>query len=106
LGFAADNFLFYGTGGLAYGKIQADGRISDNLGDSWKGTASTTDWGWTLGAGAEYAFDQDWIVGAEYLYVDLGSTDFNINSNHVNEKANGNVNAAFSVVRATVKYKF
>src|SRR5262249_53711034 len=28
LGFAADNVLFYGTGGLAYGDVEAQGRIA------------------------------------------------------------------------------
>ena len=30
--------------------------------------------GWTVGAGIEVAFAQNWSFGAEYLYVDLGST--------------------------------
>jgi outer membrane immunogenic protein len=107
LGFAADNVLFYGTGGLAYGHVEADGRIVLNDTERWDGSASETNWGWTLGGGVEYAFD-NFIIGAEYLYVDLGSPDFDFSRNpdFPDTEFNGNVDVAFSVVRATAKFKF
>ena len=107
LGYAADNVLLYGTGGLAYGHVEADGRVILNDNDRWDGSTSETNWGWTLGVGLEYAFD-NFIIGAEYLYVDLGDADFDF-SNHShfrNTDIGSNVDVAFSVVRATAKFKF
>ena len=85
MGFAHDNWLFYGTGGLAWGTIDASARIdycdsSDCTGNSWtaRGSESDTLVGWTLGAGMEYGWE-NWVFGAEYLYVDLGNTDFDHN---------------------------
>jgi outer membrane immunogenic protein len=109
LGFAADNMLFYGTGGLAYGNVKAAGSITLPGGASWSADESNVNWGWTVGAGMEYAFDQNWVLGAEYLYVDLGSNDWNYVRNGslpVGVNARGSVNEAFSVVRAKVDFKF
>jgi len=106
LGYAADNILFYATGGLAYGGVDADGSVRLND-DRWSGNSSETNWGWTLGGGLEYAFDS-FIIGAEYLYVDLGDADFDFDNNHnfPNTDIGGNVDIAFSVIRGTLKFKF
>jgi len=111
LGFAVNNWLIYGTGGAAYGHVKAQGKIAfdNDNGDFFKGSESSTNWGWTAGGGAEFAFDQNWIVGAEVLYVNLGSSDFNFNNgalNEIHEKINGHIDEAFTVVRATAKFKF
>lgn len=63
-------------------------------------------WGWTIGGGAEYAFDENWIIGAEYLFVDLGDNDFDFDSNLKGDNSDGNVDVQFSVVRARLSYKF
>jgi len=107
LGFAADNMLFYGTGGLAYGNLKAEGNITDGT-DFLSGSDSNVNWGWTVGAGMEYAVNQNWILGAEYLYVDLGHPDFGLRcSNLLNcDSISNNVNAAFSVARAKLDFKF
>ena len=111
LGFAADNLLFYGTGGLAYGHMEASfaGEVSDyEEAVSYEASTETTNWGWTVGAGMEYGID-NWSLGLEYLYVDLGDGQWNDNSTDGqihNFKLDGNVDYAFSTVRATVKYRF
>jgi outer membrane immunogenic protein len=111
LGFAVNNWLIYGTGGAAYGHVKAQGKIAfdNDNGDFFKGSESSTNWGWTAGGGVEYAFDQNWIVGAEALYVDLGSNDFNFKNgaiNEIHENINGHVDERFIVARGTVKFKF
>lgn len=58
--------LLYATGGLAYGHLDAS---APSLPLSWGGTRA----GWTVGAGGEFALDQNWSVKVEYLYMDLGN---------------------------------
>lgn len=107
LGYSFDNLLVYGTGGVAYGHMSADGKIAiDDAGTvtTYKGSTDSTNWGWTIGAGAEYGIDNV-SLGVEYLYVDLGSAEWN--SNMIDDsQLKGNVDYAFSTVRATVKYRF
>ena len=108
LGFAVDNLLVYGTGGAAYGHMNASGKVTlEELPDTttvWKGSTDSTNWGWTVGAGMEYGID-NWSLGLEYLYVDLGDAEWDSNVIDDN-KFKGNADYAFSTVRATVKYRF
>jgi outer membrane immunogenic protein len=67
LGYAIDRFLPYITAGGAFGKVEAN--------VPGVGSASDTRIGWTVGAGAEYAFAPNMSWKTEYLYVDLGSFD-------------------------------
>jgi outer membrane immunogenic protein len=96
LGFAADNLLFYGTGGLAYGNAKAEACIG-----ALCESESNVNWGWTVGGGMQVAFDQNWILGAEYLYVDLGSPEVSCGA-----LCTGDADVAFSVVRAKLDFKF
>jgi len=66
MGYAFDRVLFYGTGGVAAGDIQAG--LSPP--STFDGAVSV---GWTAGAGVEFAFAESWTAKVEYLYVDLGS---------------------------------
>jgi outer membrane immunogenic protein len=63
-GFAADRVLFYGTAGAAYGNVQAS---------AFDTTNTSTEIGWTAGAGVEAAFTDNWTARIEYLFVDLRS---------------------------------
>ncbi|MBB6306880.1 outer membrane protein [Xanthobacter tagetidis] len=66
-GFTFDRVLFYGTAGFAWGQGSFD-----VMGLS----SSRTQSGWTIGAGLEMALDRNWSAKFEYLYFDLGSSDF------------------------------
>lgn len=77
-GYAYGNWLAYLTAGPAYGKISTSSRISGSLvnGVTVAGNkASNSDqrFGWTAGAGLEYAVSNDFRLRAEYVYYDLGS---------------------------------
>lgn len=85
VGFAADKILVYATGGFAYGGTNANTRISalntdtafgGSWTDSWSGAKSTTHFGWAIGAGAQYALTPNIILGGEYLFYDLGSSNY------------------------------
>jgi outer membrane immunogenic protein len=88
-GFAMNNILIYGTGGLAFGNVRAEVL---NL------TENHSAAGWTLGAGAEIGITQNWSAKAEYLYVNLNNSQFALTG-----LPNG---YQFSVVRLGVNYRF
>jgi outer membrane immunogenic protein len=81
LGVTAGNFLLYGTGGPAWGRV--DTTLTQNclLGGCAtspkqlfaSSTGSTTRSGWAAGLGAEAALDANWSVRAEWLHIDLGT---------------------------------
>jgi outer membrane immunogenic protein len=65
--------LLYATGGLAYGEVDSSATIG--LVPSVFPTTSTTNVGWTVGAGIEGAIGGNWTAKLEYLYVDLGKVN-------------------------------
>jgi outer membrane immunogenic protein len=80
-GVAFDRALFYLTGGLAVGTVKTSGTFGHFGGTVVTSTFdSTSRAGWTVGAGLEYAFTNNWSAKVEYLYVDLGSFNTNIPS--------------------------
>ncbi len=69
--------LAYGKGGLAW--IHNDVEMAQNniqAPDYGPGDSTTTSkyvqWGWTLGAGLEYALSSRWSLGLEYDYLSFG----------------------------------
>lgn len=77
------NLMVFGTGGFAYGQVVHNIGFADNIagfpggGAVGKGYSDTTQTGWTAGGGLEWSPSQfpAWSLKAEYLYVDLGSTN-------------------------------
>jgi outer membrane immunogenic protein len=66
---AAPTVLLYATGGLAYGGVNS----SETLGAVPVGfSSSSTNVGYTVGAGVEGVISGNWTAKLEYLYVDLG----------------------------------
>lgn len=117
-GYAFDRTLVYATGGLAYGegeatRVEAVGGIGGFLDDS------DIAFGWTLGAGVEYAVTNNLVVGLEGLYVsldrDAGSNRFAGLDTSIPAPGDqrvfavgesGDDNIEFGVVRARLNYKF
>ena len=97
VGYAFDRWLPYVTAGGAYGNVKATASLPV-LGVS--SSAAKSQFGWTFGAGLEYAFLGNWTAKLEYLYVDLGSFDAGIAPivNNVSFKEN--------IIRAGLNYKF
>ncbi len=89
VGYAVNNVLFYGTGGLAFGGLR---------GETFGLSESHTSAGWTLGAGVEFGFAPNWSAKAEYLYVDLSDNRFSVTG-----LPNG---YEFGLVRLGVNYHF
>jgi outer membrane immunogenic protein len=72
IGYAANNALFYVTGGAA---------VVNN--DAWAAyrnvnfaEASNTRWGGTVGVGLEYGFTPNWSFGVKYMHAWLGNNDY------------------------------
>lgn len=74
------NLLVYGTGGLAYGQVNAriqNTQIWQDETGPWnlvygQNTYSNTQVGWTAGGGLEWMFLPNMSAKVEYLYYDLG----------------------------------
>jgi outer membrane immunogenic protein len=114
--------LAYGTGGLAYGGVNANTTITQALIPNsistpvWFGgnSFSNTRAGWTAGGGLEWMFIPNWSAKVEYLYYDLGSvtnqgsplvtllgaTPFTFNALQSSTRFNGHI------VRAGLNYHF
>ena len=65
--------LLYLTGGLAYGHLSADLSASAPPLGPVSISDSATRAGWVIGGGLEWAVRGNWMLRAEYLYMDLGS---------------------------------
>lgn len=72
LGWTNDNLLVYGTGGLAVANVKVNQIFGLLGGFTETATISSTQVGWTAGAGVEIMVSKNWSVKGEYLYVDLG----------------------------------
>jgi len=72
VGYAADGWLAYVTGGYAVGRVALKGTATGG-GVTASLTQNTTQSGWTIGGGTEIALAQHWSAKLEYLYVDLGT---------------------------------
>jgi outer membrane immunogenic protein len=72
VGYAADHWLFYAKGGAAwaYNKYGVIGTFQGTAFDA-EGLSIKT--GWTVGAGVEWAFAEDWSARLEYDYYDFGN---------------------------------
>jgi outer membrane immunogenic protein len=78
--------LVYGTGGLAYGEVQSNSSISQQLtGPSATNinapygsfaSISQTRTGWAAGGGAAWMITDNWTAKLEYLHYDLGSVTY------------------------------
>jgi outer membrane immunogenic protein len=73
-GFAFNQFLIYGTGGVAWGQVKIAYSCAGCV--SAAGANSTLDdvrTGWTAGAGAAYRLTRNVSLNLEYRHTDLGS---------------------------------
>ena len=86
-----DDFMIYGTAGLAYANLTAKGGSyygydsaepfsSTVINPEWAalGQYNSTNVGWAAGAGIEYAVAKNWSLKAEWLYLGFGNQSFGI----------------------------
>jgi outer membrane immunogenic protein len=99
LGVAFDRALVYGTGGFAYGDVGGNKGYDTVLGSH---RDNSTNGGWTLGGGVEYAITNNFTAKVEGLYVDLDTKD----NYTLGDRIDVRRDTEFGVVRAGVNYKF
>jgi outer membrane immunogenic protein len=69
-GVVVDNLLLYVTGGLAYANFKRDVLFFDDTGPKQETFSSNrTRFGWTAGAGTEWAINANWSLKSEFLYM-------------------------------------
>jgi outer membrane immunogenic protein len=108
---AFDRTLLYVTGGLAVGSSKLSANINELAGAGRQFNASASSnarAGYTIGAGAEYAFSQNWSAKLEYLYYDLGSrTAVGIQTNPLGpDFATYRAKTDGHIVRVGLNYRF
>ncbi len=90
-GITLDQFLLYGTGGVAAGGAELSDATSSD---------SNTHWGWTLGAGAEAMLKDNITARVEYRYTDYEGKTYTLDS------GSGEADLQDHSVRAGVGLKF
>jgi len=108
VGVAVDRMLFYGTGGLAVGRVSA---FTDYDGDLGKGTTDTTQTaiGFTAGAGVEHAINDNATIRLEGLYYQLGdvsATNDELIFGDEGSSYTANYSARGAIIRAGLNLKF
>ena len=122
LGYAADRFLPYVTGGFAWGQSKYSlgcdsDRVSATIGycntpaKKFDADGKKTVTGWTAGAGLEYAVTDNWTIKTEYLHKNFGKNrvsviDPNVVGGTTEWKNNRNFKTSVNEVRIGVNYKF
>lgn len=104
VGFLPDpNFLMYVTAGLATARVEAV--VDATIAGFGIVSESRTRWGFTAGAGLEYALGSGWSAKADYLYVRLNEREY-FNPPPVGFAIRNNVPLDQHVVRIGLNYKF
>lgn len=108
LGFAIDNVLLYGKGGVAWADedythpaISGAGAGSIPL----LYTSSNTRAGWLAGAGIEYGFAPNWSAKIEYNFMDFGSKDVTLND-PTGRWVTFGIKDSVSIIEVGVNYRF
>jgi outer membrane immunogenic protein len=101
VGYAANNLLFYGTGGYAGAGVEAG--VKDANTNALLASASSTRSGWTAGGGLEWGFAPSWSAKFEWLYMKFDSAPFNT---VMAEGPRSSVPFDDNVVRFGVNYRF
>jgi outer membrane immunogenic protein len=110
VGYVANNWLFYGTGGFAWSDDTfTRTQVTQVMGSPPLGdvrTNSPTRTGWSAGGGIEYGFARNWTARVEYLHLDLGDQTFNFIAPNGVFRSIDEGRLGVDSVRVGVNYKF
>jgi len=122
-GFAFDRVLVYATGGAAFAQFKiakdfawdfADGcPVVNVLNDCHVGGRNSTQTGWVVGGGVEWALSGNWSIKGEYLHADFGNQNYTtlnrgpgFQTPATTQSAVHNVKATLDIARAGLNYRF
>jgi outer membrane immunogenic protein len=100
-GYAANNLLFYVTGGYAAAGVEAGVKDSLTTG-ALLASSTTTRSGWTAGGGIEWGLAPNWSAKFEMLYMKFNSAAFNT----IQAEGPRTVPLDDTVARVGVNYRF
>jgi outer membrane immunogenic protein len=72
IGYAWDRVYLYATAGGAIANTNTQIGMVDTFGADAAARSNALRGGYAVGAGGEYAFNNNWSLKAEYLYIDMG----------------------------------
>jgi outer membrane immunogenic protein len=114
-----DRVLLYVTGGLAVGEVRSNSSVTTTTTTALSfGTppgptsvsalagSSSTQAGWTIGAGIEGAISGNWSAKLEYLYVDLGTVSSTFAGVAPYAPLATSAHVTDNILRAGINYKF
>jgi outer membrane immunogenic protein len=110
VGYVANNWLFYGTGGFGWSDTTFSRTQLTPLatfppaGDVQSNSSTRT--GWAAGGGIEYGFAPNWTARVEYLHLDLGDQSFSFISPNGVVRTVDEGRLGIDSVRVGVNYKF
>jgi outer membrane immunogenic protein len=107
IGFTTGQWLFFGTGGAAYGNVNLSSQFS-TLAATTAFDISQPKFGWVVGAGFEYLLRPNWMLTLNYQYVDLGNVSFSSSASGggITISQMANVHAQFQTVTIGFSYRF
>jgi outer membrane immunogenic protein len=108
IGFAANNWLLYATGGAAFSDLKGSFSYADAIPHTEAASFSNTKVGYTVGGGVEAGIWGGWTAKAEYLYVNFGSVS---GSGNLSAPLSGQVllhsiDLKANIVRLGLNYRF
>jgi outer membrane immunogenic protein len=101
VGYAFSQYLLYAKGGAAFASDRA--KVNDQAGNL-ADTGTTTQVGWTVGGGVEYAISPHWSARLEYDFVDLPSWDMVLHGPQGSHPVS--VDFTIQKVAAGINYRF
>jgi outer membrane immunogenic protein len=109
VGYAWNNSLLYGKGGLAFShnKYDVNNYFCVFFGGACFASVTDQQIGWTLGAGYEWAFARQWSLLIEYGHYGFASKTLTLNDpTHPTAPADITLKTSFDVVKLGINYRF
>jgi opacity protein-like surface antigen len=106
VGFAWDRSLIYAKGGSAWTNTTYNLNGDTAILVLGTGTTAVNKWGWTVGAGIEYAVTDNWTTQLEWNHIDVSSVTVPFPTVAMINTQNISVAQSINLIKLGVNYKF